>query len=121
VVGAIVQKARRAGGLGAEEGAATAGLLGLDHGVKELHSWVVGWDSLALVNEFVESLRLLQRSNVLVLILRQALHKSRHVESIELAASLLLSRWSIKVLSVRVEHAGEAAYEGRTHSIRMES
>ena len=67
------------------------------------------------------TLGLFEHDGVLILFVRQALQESIHVESIQLAATLLLSCWATKILPIRVKQARETSYKSCSDSICVES
>lgn len=119
MIGAIVEESRRGGSRG-EEGGATARFLGEDDAIEELDLGGVGRIGFTLVNELVECLRLLQHSNILLLITRQTPDEAIDVETVHLAVTLLLPTWTVQILPVGVEEACKTADEGGSYSVGVE-
>ncbi len=63
---------------------------------------------------------LAQGVDVIGVLMRQALQKAVHVESVDHACSLLISRRRVKMFSVGVEKTGEAPHECRSDLLGVE-
>jgi len=106
-----------------EEGQARTAPVALrqDDFVEELDGRVFGARGFALVDEFVEHLRLPQHVHVLRVAVRNAFEEVVHVEMIDEAGLARFARGRKKILAVGVEEGGEATDKGGADLVGTES
>ena len=104
-----------------EEGRAASIALGKDDFVEEFDCRILRARRFALVDEFVEGLRVAQHVHVLAVAVRDAFEELVDAEAVEHAGFAVLAGGRVEEAAVGVEEGGEAAHERRADLIGAES
>lgn len=100
----MVRRVRQKAGVGLrEERSPSSVAFRQDDFVEELDGWVLGATLFALVNEFVESLRLSQHVHVLAVAMWDAPQELLHVEVVDHSLSLMLARSRMHIATISVK------------------
>ena len=103
------------------EGGVAAIAFRQDDFVEQFDGRILSARGFALVDEFVEHLRLSQHVHVFRVAVRDALKEVVHVEVVDQAGFAGLARCRVEILAVGVEEGGEATDEGGADLVGAES